>query len=111
MHRRKTCYYSTIFSNRYNYINIKYVLLLFFYFFFTKNLYLIKTGNSYATLEYHFRRSKAIISSIVPETCEAIYSVLKDKYFKVRFLNSIYLFIYSLIHIHNLIYIILDSEY
>lgn len=41
------------------------------------------TGDSYRSLMYFFRVPHNTISIIIPETCKAIYSVLKDDYLKV----------------------------
>ena len=40
----------------------------------------LATGCSYTELYYNFRISVALISKIVPETCKAIYQVLKNEY-------------------------------
>ena len=40
----------------------------------------LATGDSQQTLSYSFRIGKATVSKIVSETCEAIYSALKEKY-------------------------------
>jgi hypothetical protein len=44
----------------------------------------LATGNSYKSLEYGFRVANNTISSIVPETCQALYDVLADEFLKVR---------------------------
>ena len=36
------------------------------------------TGCSYTELHYNFRISVSLLTQIIPETCEAIYNVLKD---------------------------------
>ena len=41
-------------------------------------------GESYKSLAYQFRVGKSTIGEIIPETCQAIYEVLKDKYFQVN---------------------------
>ena len=43
----------------------------------------LATGASYARLEFHTRISKASLCGIIPETCKAIYTVLKEEYMKV----------------------------
>ena len=43
----------------------------------------LATGKSYADLQYSTRISKQRLSVIIHETCEMIYSVLKDLYLKV----------------------------
>lgn len=43
------------------------------------------TGDSYRSLMYFFRVPHNTISKIVPETCRAIYTVLRDDYLKVLF--------------------------
>ena len=42
----------------------------------------LATGESYHSLEYSFRISRQAISSIVRETCEAIYQTMAPEYFK-----------------------------
>ncbi|KAI0242651.1 hypothetical protein LSAT2_012155, partial [Lamellibrachia satsuma] len=39
--------------------------------------------DSYQSLEYLYRISTSAISHIIPETCEAIYQVMKEDYLKV----------------------------
>jgi hypothetical protein len=41
-------------------------------------LYFMATGNSYRTLHYFFRVSKASISNFIPEVCDAIYDSLGE---------------------------------
>ena len=41
-------------------------------------LYFMATGNSYRTLQYFFRVSKASISNFIPEVCDAIYDSLGE---------------------------------
>lgn len=43
----------------------------------------LATGESYRSLMFSFRIPVSTISSIIPETCEAIYECLKDIYMKV----------------------------
>lgn len=50
--------------------------------------YLI-TGDSYRSLMYFFRVPHNTISNIIPETCRAIYSVLREEYLKVRTFSHI----------------------
>lgn len=45
----------------------------------------LATGDSYMSLQYLFRIPQSTISGIIPEVCDAIYSVLKDEYMKVIF--------------------------
>ena len=40
----------------------------------------LATGESYSSLQYQFRISKAAISLFIPEVCSVIYTVLRDKY-------------------------------
>ena len=47
----------------------------------------LATGDSYTSLQYSTRISKQSLSLIIPETCDAIYRVLKDEYLQVRFLH------------------------
>ena len=42
-------------------------------------LRILATGDSQQTLSYSFRIGKATVSKTVSETCEAIYSALKEK--------------------------------
>lgn len=42
----------------------------------------LATGESYHSLEYSFRVSRQSISTIVTETCQALYEVLAGKYFR-----------------------------
>jgi hypothetical protein len=41
-------------------------------------VYFMATGNSYRTLQYFFRVSKASISNFIPEVCDAIYDSLGE---------------------------------
>lgn len=43
----------------------------------------LATGENFKSLQYLFLIPQTTISRIVPETCDAIYKVLKDKYMKV----------------------------
>ena len=40
-------------------------------------------GESSQSLSYHFRMGVSTIRQFIPETCEVIYRVLKEKYLKV----------------------------
>jgi len=40
--------------------------------------YFMATRNSYSTLQYFFRVSKASVSNFIPETCDAIYDSLGE---------------------------------
>ncbi|XP_018025075.1 putative nuclease HARBI1 [Hyalella azteca] len=42
----------------------------------------LATGASYTRLQFHTRISKASLCLIIPDTCRAIYSVLKEEYMK-----------------------------
>ncbi|XP_064111368.1 uncharacterized protein LOC135218849 [Macrobrachium nipponense] len=42
----------------------------------------LSTGCSYSALQYSTRISKPSLSAIIPDTCKAIYDVLKDPYLK-----------------------------
>lgn len=48
----------------------------------------LSTGESFSSLQYLFRIPQPTISTIVPETCQAIYSVLHEEYMKVRGKNN-----------------------
>ena len=41
----------------------------------------VATGENYASLEYQFRMSESILSTMVPYVCRVIYNVSKDEYF------------------------------
>ncbi|XP_053390824.1 uncharacterized protein LOC128553673 [Mercenaria mercenaria] len=43
----------------------------------------LATGDSYATLQYLYRVPATTVSEIIPETCQAIYNVLRNTYIKV----------------------------
>jgi hypothetical protein len=43
----------------------------------------LATGDSYKSLEYGFRVANNTICNIVPETCEVLYQVLAEDFFKV----------------------------
>lgn len=49
-------------------------------------LLFLSNGCTYTFLQYTSRISKQSLSQIIPETCEAIYQVLKDDYLQVRIL-------------------------
>lgn len=44
----------------------------------------LATGESFTSLQFLTRIPQCTISTIVPETCEAIYMSMKDEYLKVR---------------------------
>ena len=46
------------------------------------------TGNTYMSHQFQFRDAANTIGQIVPETCEAIYNMLKLDYFIVRELTA-----------------------
>lgn len=52
-------------------------------------------GGTFASLSVLFRIAPCTISTIIPETCDAIYQVLKDKYLKVY---SIYIIHMHIVH-------------
>lgn len=43
----------------------------------------LASGSSMTSLSYAFRIGKSTVSSIIPESCDAIFKVLKDEYLKV----------------------------
>lgn len=43
----------------------------------------LATGESFRSLQYVFRIPHNTISGIIPEVCDAIYTVLQPKYLKV----------------------------
>ncbi|XP_045119420.1 uncharacterized protein LOC123509286 [Portunus trituberculatus] len=43
----------------------------------------LATGESRRSLEFQYRISHSLISSIIPEVCDAMYAVLKDTYLKL----------------------------
>ncbi|KAF7703757.1 hypothetical protein HF521_022764 [Silurus meridionalis] len=45
-------------------------------------LHFLATGESVRNLSHHFRVGVSTIRQFIPETCAAIYKVLKEKYFK-----------------------------
>ncbi|KAF3835412.1 hypothetical protein F7725_027970, partial [Dissostichus mawsoni] len=45
-------------------------------------LQFLATGESFKSLSYQFRVGVSTIRQFVPETCTAIYEVLKEKYLK-----------------------------
>jgi hypothetical protein len=49
----------------------------------TVTLRYLATGRSYTDLQYSSIISKQALSVIIPETCEAIFKVLKEEYMKV----------------------------
>lgn len=57
---------------------------LFIFLFDT--LIIFVSGESYTSLQYQYRIEKSTLSKIIPETCEAIYSVLKDDFLTVNVL-------------------------
>lgn len=50
----------------------------------TATLRFLATGRSYTDLQYSTRISRAALSELIPETCKAIYNVLKAEYLKVK---------------------------
>lgn len=59
----------------------------------------LATGETFKSLSYIFRVSQPCISSIVLETCDAIYKSLKDRHMKVMAFDFIYLFAFNFMHI------------
>ena len=52
----------------------------------------LSTGCSYTYLQYTTRISKQRLSKIVPETCQAMYQVLREQYLQVRHCNLLVYF-------------------
>lgn len=52
----------------------------------------LATGDSFKSLEFLFKVSDSAIQKIVPETCDAIYNMLKEDHLKVIFIYFFYLF-------------------
>ena len=48
-------------------------------------LIFLSSGCSYTQEQYQTRISKQSLSMIIPETCRAIYEVLREEYLQVRF--------------------------
>ncbi|KAL4083874.1 hypothetical protein QTP88_029190 [Uroleucon formosanum] len=46
----------------------------------------LSTGNSYEDLKFSTKIAAQTLGHIIPETCLALYDVLKDKYMKVKYL-------------------------
>lgn len=63
----------------------------------TATLRSLATGRSYTDLQHSTIISKPALCKIVPETCRAIYSALKDTYLKVRLINKLLLISYNCI--------------
>ena len=51
---------------------------------FYMNMLICITGDSYQSLSYLYRIGRSTFGVLIPETCRAIYEVLKDTYMKVR---------------------------
>lgn len=49
----------------------------------------LAAGGSYTSLQYSTRISKQSLGLIIPETCAAIYNVLREDYLKVSFIRWI----------------------
>lgn len=47
----------------------------------------LATGRSYEDLKFSTRISAPSLSSIIPETCEAIYEVLKTNFMMIQYTN------------------------
>lgn len=62
----------------------------------TATLRFLAIGRNYKDLEFSSIISKQALSDIIPETCEAIYKVLKKEYLNVNYfilLHNFYFFI------------------
>ena len=60
-------------------------LFLYFIIYYMENMCIV--GDSYQSLSYLYRVSVPALSRLIPETCEAIYSLLKEQYLKVSIVN------------------------
>ena len=49
----------------------------------------LATGRSYTDMQYCTRISKSSLSNLIPETCQAIYDVLREEYLKVSHSSNI----------------------
>jgi len=58
----------------------------------------LSTGNSYEDLKFSTKIAAQTLGHIIPETCLALYDVLKDKYMKVKYL----IFRYYLSYLDNI---------
>lgn len=64
----------------------------------TATLRFLATGRSYKDLEFTTIISKQSLSEIIPETCKAIYMVLKNEHLKVSYCCHIkYICIYNIV--------------
>ena len=45
---------------------------------------LIFAGETFSSLSYSYRMGERTISSIIEETCQALYAVMKDSYLQVK---------------------------
>lgn len=77
----------------------------------------LATGDSYNSLMYLFKISKQTISTIIPETCDAIAEVLKDNvmvsnvYYKIKILLYFVNCNLFLTHIHTYVCTYLSTFY
>ena len=68
--------------------NIQLNYSLFPYF---NNIFSSLSGSSYTDLQYLYRVAKSTVAKIIPETCDAIYTALKNEYMKVYTHNFIHI--------------------
>lgn len=48
----------------------------------------VKLAGTYTDSQYEFRISKSTYSLFVPKVCDALYRRLKEKYLKVKYIDS-----------------------
>ena len=58
------------------------------------SLLFLATGASFSRIQYHTRISRSLLSTVIPQTCQAIYETLKDQYLKVRSYLTILMYIF-----------------
>lgn len=62
----------------------------------------LSTGTTYTDMKYRACMSKASLSHIIPETCAAIFSQLKNEYMKVcNFIEILILFLNFIVYLYR----------